>query len=90
MISKQEFAQGYLLTAGFILNQILQNINDRAVSVSTGDAVVSILLLSENKSVVTLLALQREKFRNFKLIFLRFAKNSVNKVSEKNLTLHFM
>jgi len=42
LISKQEFAQEYHLAAEFILNQIFQNINERAVSVRTGYAVFSI------------------------------------------------
>jgi len=35
LISKQEFAQEYHLAEEFILNQIFQNINERAVSVGT-------------------------------------------------------
>jgi len=42
LISKQEFAQEYHLAVEFILNQIFQNINERAVSVRTGYAVFSI------------------------------------------------
>jgi len=42
LISKQEFAQEYHLAAEFILNQILQNINEREVSVRMGYAVSSI------------------------------------------------
>jgi len=41
LITKQEFAQEYHLAAEFILNQIFQNINERAVSVRTGYAVFS-------------------------------------------------
>ena len=42
LISKQEFAQEYHLAEEFILNQIIQNINERAISVRTGYAVFSI------------------------------------------------
>jgi len=42
LISKQEFALEYHLAAEFILNQIFQNINERAVSVRMGYAVFSI------------------------------------------------
>ena len=39
---KQVFAQEYHLAEGIILNQILKNINERAVSARKGDAVNSI------------------------------------------------
>jgi len=42
LISNQEFAQEYHPAAEFFLNQIFQNINERAVSVRTGYTVFSI------------------------------------------------
>jgi len=61
LISKQEFAQEYHLAAEFILNQIYQNINERAVSVRTVYAVFSIELWSENKIININLFLNEKK-----------------------------